>query len=140
MPTPRNSLSELSGRAYGWLEPAYPSLPTARRYVASDIACPNCAAEAGTACPGPRVCLERVHAAIEMLRAGALPEAPERGKTTEAAECEDCGTETTQRGRPVACSPGHRCQRILTTRKRCAVAVERGTRWCMGHTAGKRWN
>lgn len=130
------------GRPYGFMEPAVPELPVARRYTAVDVLCASCGAEIGVLCQGSRVCQMRVNEALELVRSGQLAEAPEPVKTADSTGCDDCGKERTQRGRPVACSPAHRCQRILTTRKRCAVAVEAGSRWCLGHTQPKqrRWN
>ena len=63
-----------SGRRWGWLQPIVENLPQAKRFTATSIACPNCGAGIGEACPGPRVHPGRIENAISLARQAALPE------------------------------------------------------------------
>jgi hypothetical protein len=56
----------IHSRRYAWLEPAIPDLPSAKRYTALDVICPNpaCLALASTPCRAARVCQERVAEAL----------------------------------------------------------------------------
>jgi hypothetical protein len=143
------------GRKYGFMESIYrEDSPKARRFTANSIPCPNpeCGAAAGEACSDTRVCPERLHEALDLLRAGQIPEAPEPAQDTVAEPCDACQVRKTQRGSPKFCGdPAHRCSRIIPrSQKQCAAPVVPGTRYCGPHTTpqrrwtdtatSKRWN
>ena len=128
------------GRRWGHLERAWPALDPAISYRADQVICPACQAPVNEECPGGRVHPERMHEALARARAGTLEPAPERPPATEAEPCPDCGRELTQSGRPKACSDACRCHQTLHTHRRCAQPVVPGTRFCVSHAQGKRWN
>jgi hypothetical protein len=96
------SLEEITARhgRPGFMKRAFPPLPPARRFTALDVTCPACGVSSGTACPAPRVCPERFDLALDLMRRGDLPERVVADQVADAAECELCGVERTQRGRP----------------------------------------
>jgi hypothetical protein len=123
-----------SGRRLGWLEPVIPALPEAKRFSALSVGpCPSCGAPENVACDSPRVHQSRLDIALDRMRRGELPPAPEP-EIARHGECSACGTERTQRGTPKACGdPSHRCQRILPTKWQCAAPVIPGTSYCRAH-------
>jgi hypothetical protein len=126
-------------RGYGFMVSVIPRIP-ARRFSALAVGpCPNCGAAIDEACTGPRICAERIRCALELARAGQLAEADPDERAT-PVECQKCGRELTQRGRPKACSDACRCQRILSTRKQCAGARIPPSRYCAVHVPPQqRW-
>jgi hypothetical protein len=134
-----------AGIRYGWMESVFTESPAAKSYTALSLACPNGHAEAGVPCPAPKVCPERVAAAVDALHAGQLEERPEPtpAEVARAAQpCEACvAAPKTSRGYTGACSPAHQCARQLPA-GRCRRAAILPGRWCAGHgggPAGKRW-
>jgi hypothetical protein len=122
-----------------------PSAVPAARFTATSIECTSCRALAGESCTGPRVCPERVSQAVDMMRRGELPEAPERAEGGAQAACPDCQASTFN-GRLRACSDAHRCRATrrggqcrsatLPGLSRCdmhACRIEEDGRRCGGH-------
>jgi hypothetical protein len=116
------------------MQPVVENLPSAKRFSALDVICPNpdCLAPASTPCRAARVCQERVAEALRRVREGSLELAAEP-EITRPAECTECGKERTQRGSPKACSDACRCQRYLPSRKRCVAPIKPGTSYCRAH-------
>lgn len=124
------------------VRPDVPSAVPAKKYTACSIECPRCSAGIGESCGGPTICPERLAIALDLVRSGELPEAPERDDSDVQA-CSDCRVTTNAKEQFLACgNPMHRCHRMLrTTGKQCRRVVVAGTRYCDGHKPNaRRWN
>ena len=137
------------GRRWGHLERAWPELPPAKRYSALDTRCPTGHTDAGSPCPGPKVCPGRVARAIDALHNNQLPEAPEpvAAEAEAVNDCDDCGRKTRGTVKLACDNPSHRCIFVWPRNaKRCSGAVVKDSR-CELHVRSdtavvlrRRWN